>query len=57
MAGKATSCYLTVSDNETHKTVLNRMFFVMADLNKYIATPEFQEKYPSTKYYVTKETY
>lgn len=57
MANKATSCYLTVADKKTHKSVLNKMFFNMGQLNEYIKTEEFKEKYPSDVYYITKETY
>lgn len=57
MANKATSCYLTVSDKKTHKSVLHKMFFNMGQLNEFIKTEEFKEKYPSDVYYITKETY
>ena len=57
MAGKATSVYLTVSDKKTHKSVLTKTFFKMAELNAYIGTEEFKEKYPSDVYYIVKETY
>ena len=57
MAGKATSVYLTVSDKVSHKAALRKTFFRMADLNTYIATPEFIEKYPTTEFYITKEVY
>jgi DUF2075 family protein len=55
--GKATSVYLTVSDKATHKTVLHKMFFNMTGLNQFVATDEFKEKYPTTEFYITKETY
>lgn len=57
MAGKATSVYLTVSYKTTHKAALRKTFFRMADLNTFVSTPEFLEKYPSTEYYITKEVY
>ena len=57
MAGKAKSCYLSVTDMTTRKTVLNRMFFKMADLNEFIATEEFKAKYPSPAYQIVKEIY
>jgi hypothetical protein len=57
MAGKATSVYLTVSDKVTHKTAFHKIFFRMDDLKKYIAEPEFIEKYPTDKFYITKEIY
>ena len=57
MAGKAKSCYLTVADKKTHKSVLSRVFLKMGDLNDFIKTEEFLEKYPSEQYYIVKETY
>ena len=42
MAGKAKSCYLSVTQIDTRKTVLNRMFFKMADLNDFVKTDEFK---------------
>ena len=57
MAGKAKSCYLTVTVKTTHKSVLSKVFFNAKDMNDYIKTPEFQEKYPATEYNYVKETY
>jgi hypothetical protein len=57
MAGKATSVYLTVSTNGTHKTAFFKQFFNMSGLNQFIATDEFIAKYPKTEFYITKETY
>ena len=57
MAGKAKSCYLSVTDNTSRKVVFTRMFFVAADLNKYIKTPEFLAQYPPEQFTITKETY
>ena len=57
MAGVAKSCYLSVMDNEARKTVLSKVFFKMEDLNKFIKTDEFKEKYPKEKYTVYKEIY
>jgi hypothetical protein len=58
MAGKATSNYLTVSDKKTHKTLLHKMFFNVGDLNKFIGTDEFKEKYlTNNDVYITKEVY
>ena len=57
MAGKATSVYLTVSDKTTHKTAFHKQFFNMNGLKEYIDTEEFKAKYPTTEFYVTKETY
>ena len=57
MAGKATSVYLTVSVKATHKTALHKQFFNMSGLNQFVATEEFIAKYPSSEFYITKETY
>jgi hypothetical protein len=57
MAGKAKSCYLTVTVKTTHKSVLSKVFFNAKDMNDYIKTPEFQAKYPPTEYLYVKETY
>lgn len=57
MAGKATSVYLSVVDKKTHITSESRKFFKMAELNAYIGTEEFKEKYPLDVYYIVKETY
>ena len=57
MAGKATSVYLTVSTKGTHATAFHKQFFNMNGLNQYVATEEFIEKYPTTEFYITKETY
>jgi hypothetical protein len=57
MAGKATSVYLSVVDKKTHITSESRKFFKMAELNAYISTEEFKEKYPLDVYYIVKETY
>jgi hypothetical protein len=57
MAGKATSVYLTVSIKATHKTALHKVFFNSTELNKFIGTDEFKEKYPAEEYYITKEVY
>jgi hypothetical protein len=57
MAGKAKSCYLTVSLVGTHKTVYSRVFFNAAELNKFIKTEEFIAKYPATEFNIVKEIY
>jgi hypothetical protein len=57
MAGKAKSCYLTVTLKTTHKSVLTRMFFNAKAMNDYIRTPEFLAKYPPDQYNHVKETY
>ena len=57
MAGKAKSCYLTVTPKASHKAVFHKMFFNMGDLNKFIATEEFQAKFPATEFLYVKEVY
>jgi len=57
MAGKATSCYLTVCNRSDHKSVFKKMFFTMGELNKFVSTEQFKEKYPDSTYYLVKETY
>ena len=57
MAGKAKSCYLTVADKKTHKSVLHRVFLNMGSLNDFIKTEAFLEQYPPEQYYYVKETY
>jgi len=57
MAGKAKSCYLTVSLLGTHKTVFSRVFFNAADMNAYMKTDEFMAKYPASEFNITKEIY
>ena len=57
MAGKAKSCYLTVADKKTHKAILSKVFLRMGDLNDFVKTEEFIEKYPSDQFYIVKETY
>lgn len=57
MAGKATSCYLTVCPKGSFKSVMTKVFFTSAELNRYIKTPEFQEKYPESEFSIIKETY
>jgi hypothetical protein len=57
MAGKAKSCYLSVTDLTTRKTVLNKVFFKMADLHQYTSTPEFKALYPADKFSISREVY
>lgn len=57
MAGKAKSCYLTVADKTTHKAAFRKIFFKMADLNEFVKTEEFKEKYPAELFNVIKEVY
>lgn len=57
MAGKATSCYLTVCPKGSHKSVFKKMFFTAAEMNKYIKTDEFKAQYPDTEFNLVKEVY
>ena len=57
MAGKAKSCYLTVTVKSTHKSVFHKVFFNAKDLNDYIKTAEFLAKYPPSEFNYVKETY
>ena len=57
MAGKAKSCYLTVTVKATHKSVFHKVFFNARDLADYIKTEEFLAKYPASEYNHVKETY
>lgn len=57
MAGKAKSCYLTVTEKTTHKSVFHKVFFNAKAMNDYVKTEEFLEKYPSSEYNYVKETY
>ena len=57
MAGKAKSCYLTVTLKTTHKSVFHKVFFDAKSMNDYVKTPEFLARYPATEYNYVKETY
>ena len=57
MAGKAKSCYLTVTVKTTHKSVLTKVFFDAKSMNDYIKTPEFLARYPAEQHNYVKETY
>jgi hypothetical protein len=57
MAGKAKSCYLTVTVKSTHKSVFHKVFFNAKDLNDYVKTEEFLAKYPPSEFNYVKETY
>ena len=57
MAGKATSCYLTVCPKNSHKSVFKKMFFTAAEMNKYVKSDEFKDLYPSTDFDLVKEVY
>lgn len=57
MAGKAKSCYLSIVDSKTHKTVFRKMFFTMGDLRKFRKDDPKMQEYPETEYHVVVETY
>ncbi|MFY8212009.1 MAG: hypothetical protein ACOVLB_05025 [Candidatus Nanopelagicus sp.] len=57
MAGKAKSVYLTVSPKGKLQSVLNKVFFNAKDLDAFIKTDEFKEKYPEDQFTIFKETY
>lgn len=57
MAGKAKSCYLSIVDRKTYKTVLNKMFFEAKSMNAFMKDPAILEKYPVETYQYIKETY
>jgi hypothetical protein len=57
MSGKAKSVYLTVAKKTTHESVFKKVFFKAADLNEYVKTEEFKQKYPDTEFYWVKEIY
>mgnify|MGYP003645684701 CR=1 FL=1 len=57
MAGKATSCYLTVCAKGSHQSVFKKTFFNIKDFNQYIKSAEFKEKYPDSAFTVIKEIY
>jgi hypothetical protein len=53
MAGKATSVYVTITEN--HKTVLHRKFLNANDANAFLK--ENETKYPKPQYQIIKEVY
>ena len=57
MAGKAKSNYLSVVVRDTHKTIMNKMFLSIAELDKFVCSDKFRELYPYEVYYVVKEVY
>ena len=57
MAGKAKSCYLSIVDRKTHKTVFRKMFFAMGDLRKWIKEDPKMQESPEADYYTAVETY
>ena len=59
MAGRAKSNYLTVTEvvDGKHVTVFAKKFFNAGDMNKYIKTENFAEKYPTPRYMIYKECY
>ena len=57
MAGKATSCYLTVCPKGTHKTVFSKVFFNIKDFNYFVKSDEFKAQYPESMFTIIKEVY
>jgi hypothetical protein len=57
MAGKATSCYLTVYPKGTHKSVFSKVFFNIKDFNYFIKSNEFKAQYPDSMFTIIKEVY
>ncbi len=57
MAGKATSCYLTVYPKGTHKSVFSKVFFNSKDFNYFIKSNEFKAQYPDSMFTIIKEVY
>ena len=57
MAGKAKSCYLTVTVKGTHQGVFTKMFFNAKDMANYLKQEQFITNYPPTKFDYVKETY
>lgn len=57
MAGKAKSCYLTVTAKGSIKTVFHKIFFNANDMNQYVKSEEFLAKYPAEQFDYIKETY
>lgn len=57
MAGKAKSCYLTVTAKGSIKTVFHKIFFNANDMNQYVKSEEFLAKYPADQFDYIKETY
>lgn len=57
MAGKAKSCYLTVTPKGKLQSVFTKVFFDAKALREYLDTDEFKEKYPTDQFDIVKETY
>jgi hypothetical protein len=57
MAGKATSCYLTICAKGTHTAVTRKVFFTAAAMNQYLKSDECKEKFPADQYDFVKEIY
>ncbi len=57
MAGKAKSCYLTVTAKGSLKTIFHKIFFNANDMNQYVKSEEFLTKYPADQFEHIKETY
>jgi len=57
MAGKAKSCYLTVTLKGSIKTVFQKVFFDAKAYNEFVNTEEFKAKYPREQFDIIKETY
>lgn len=57
MAGKSKSCYLSIVELKTHKTVFRKTFFNAKDMNTFIKSDPKMAEYPLDVYYIVKETY
>ena len=57
MAGKAKSVYLTITERGKHNAVFRKVFFNASDYNTYVKTDEFKAQWPTTEFYIIKETY
>jgi hypothetical protein len=57
MAGKATSCYLTVCAKGSYTTVFSKVFFNIKDFNYFVKSDEFKEQYPESMFTIIKEVY
>ncbi len=57
MAGKATSCYLTICAKGTHTAVIRKVFFTAAAMNQYLKSDECKEKFPADQFDFVKEIY
>lgn len=57
MAGKSKSCYLSIVDSKTHKTVFRKVFFNAKDMNTFIKDDPKVKEFPQPEFYIVKETY